>query len=264
MFTDYIPSSIALSIFGFSIHWYALCILAGIIAGYSVLRYFLAQGNYEAAIADDALLWVILCAILGGRMYYVVYAWEYYAQNLSEIWRIDHGGLAIHGVLLGGLFGLYIFTRRNALSFTQLLSYILPGVALGQALGRWGNYFNQELFGTPTDLPWGIPIAPLNRPEAFIESTHFHPTFLYESVLNFVLFIILFAILSRTKKQAELLVIGTYAIGYGVIRFSTELLRTDFTPYLFGLRIAQVASIILVLIGMSILTYRCKLTKSSK
>jgi len=142
------------------------------------------------------------------------------------------------------------------------LDLLCVAVMIGLAFGRWGNYFNQELFGTPTSLPWGIPIDPANRPADFPNSQYFHPTFLYESILDFILAGILI-LMHYLRKQRHLRILSSYGtivltffIGYGSIRYFTEQFRTDFTPYIFGMRWFEFASLAMIAVAVIILIWR--------
>lgn len=228
---------VAFSIFGLDIYWYAILIVTGVILGAKVAqKEFLRRGLSEDFVYD--LLFVVLpCAIVGARFWYVIFEWDYYVQNPSQILNLRGGGLAIHGGIICGLIALYFFTKNKKIGLIDTVDVLTPSLALGQAIGRWGNFVNQEAHGGPSDLPWAI----------MIDGKSYHPTFLYESLGDFIIFLVL--INYRKKNPAKGKVASIYFIGYGILRFFVEGLRTD--SLMFGsLRTAQIVSIIFVLMGV--------------
>lgn len=214
----------------------------------------------------DLGLWLILGGAIGARVYHVFLELPFYLKHPLNIFKVWQGGLAIHGAIIAGLIIIWVFAKKNKIDFWLLASIIAPGLALGQAIGRWGNYFNQELFGRPTNLPWGIPIDFVNRPVEFISKEFFHPTFLYESLGNFVVFVILIFIhyliirrkitsYHRYGGTGKLLVIS-YLFLYSALRFSLEFIRLDPTPEFLGLRWPQVVSLIIIVLSLIILIYQ--------
>lgn len=254
----YLPDPIILSWGQLTVRWYGLMIALAIVSCLAVAKH-LAQKKQLVTNGDkiyDLALWLVLCGVIGARLYEVVFInWPYYQDNLWAIPQIWHGGLAIHGAVIAGLATLIVWCKINRTSFWQLVDVGAIVLPLGQAIGRWGNYFNQELFGGPTNLPWGILIAAKNRPVEFQNFSHFHPTFLYESLLNLGLFIILFAVY-RYRQIRSGTMLGLYLIGYGLIRFSTEFIRIDPTPIYFGLRLPQVVSLGLIGAGFLLIWFR--------
>ncbi len=248
-----VPQSVALVLGPVTIYWYGLCIAAGAAAGFFILLHLWRQRLWPIDEAYSLFVWTIIVGFIGARLYYVLYAWQYFQYNLNEIWQVWHGGLAIHGGLIGGLLVIGTYAYRQRRSLLELLDVIVVGIPLGQAIGRWGNYFNQELFGTPTNLPWGIPIDVAHRPLEYVSFTHFHPTFLYESILNFILFLILLS-LNQKKPQTGALT-AAYFFGYGLIRFMMEFWRTYFSPLVFGIRWAQLFSVGIMLVVVGLVVY---------
>jgi len=230
------------------IHWYSIVLLLAIGAGFLVVRTLAVQR--KLATSDhvyDLGFALILAALVGARLYAVLLFWPEYAKDPLEIFKVWHGGMAIHGALIGGAAALWWFCRRQFSRFFQWGDVIVPALAIGQAIGRWGNYFNQELFGPPTTLPWGIPIDAANRPVEFASFEYFHPAFLYESLLNLGLFALLLWLLRKPRRIGT---VGyTYLIGYGIIRFAMEFARLDVTPVVAGVRWPIVVSIALVAAG---------------
>lgn len=250
----YAPTSIAFVLGPLSVHWYgivmAMAMLAAIGLAMLLSRYY---GLVKELIADLAV-WLLVGGLVGARLYEIGLEWPYYSLHPGEVLQVWHGGLAIHGALLGGALALLIFARRRKLEFWKLAAVCAPAVALGQAIGRWGNWFNQELFGRPTAAAWGIPIDYVNRPAGYEMFSYFHPTFLYES-LGCLLIAVILTILV-IKKIAPTRVLGIYAIMYGLLRFALEFIKIDVTPVFLGLRWPQIASILLVLIGFWLVCQR--------
>ena len=259
-FHQFAPQAILLSFGWIKIYWYGLLVVTAIISAMAVSRHFWKKTSLNLNLFDDLSFWLIIGGLTGARIYEWFLNFNYYFANPSELLKIWHGGLAIHGAILGAFLALLIFSKKHQLKPSQLVALIVPGLALGQAIGRWGNYFNQELFGLPTSLPWGIFISPVNRPVDYLQFSYFHPTFLYESLACLILFFILFAI-SKTRNNKNLIIIATYFCGYGLIRFSLEFLKIDVTPQVFGIRWPQIASLIMIAIGV-ILIYKYYKQKS--
>ncbi len=225
-----------------------LGITAGLISAICLAKYY----GFNKEFILDLAIYLIIFGLLGARLYDVLLNLNYYYQAPLEILKIWRGGLAIHGALIGGLVVVWLMTR-NWEKFIKLVALIVPAVAIGQFIGRWGNYFNQELFGRPTNLPWGIPINLLNRPDNFISERFFHPTFLYESLGNLAIFLILliFNIILIRKQKINLKnsywLLAVYFISYSLLRFFLEFIRIDETPILLGLRFPQIASLVLII-----------------
>ncbi|MEJ7839030.1 MAG: prolipoprotein diacylglyceryl transferase [Thermomicrobiales bacterium] len=226
---------IAISLGGFDVRWYALFILGGIIGAIS-LSFLLAEirSRETPGITGDFLLDiappVVIVGLVGARLYYVLLKWEYFSENLGEAINVRGGGMTIHGGLIAGILMIWFLCRRARQPFFAWIDLIAPGAALGQAVGRWGNWANQEAFGTPTDLPWAVTIDPNRRPTGYEQNATYHPTFLYESVFNLanaVLLSWLVVRVPRTRWMRDGDVAGTYLILYGIVRFLIERIRTD-------------------------------------
>ncbi len=225
------------------IHFYALFILLGIaLAIWLGNQRFKARGGKSGVVLDIAL-WAVPFGIVGGRIFHVLTHWNFYfgdGKDLIKVFAIWEGGLAIYGALILGTVGAYIGSKFAGIKFLSFADAIAPGVILAQAFGRLGNYFNQELFGLPTDLPWGLEISSPNDaiPIGLPEGTLFHPTFLYEILWN----ILAFAIILLLERKWSLrwgqtfgLYLGLYSIG----RFWIEGLRIDPSEVLLGIRTNQ-------------------------
>lgn len=243
------PSDIAFNIFGFSVYFYgiimACSIFIGIYTAYFLYKKFYDSVNAEKIIDMSPLL--IIIGVFGARLYYCLVNYSYYAVHPLEILNIRQGGLSIHGMIIVGIAALYLFSKIYKMSFVKLLDVFLCASALAQSIGRWGNFFNSEAFGTPTNLPWKLFIPVSHRPLEFINYEYFHPTFLYESILDFLIFIILIICL---RKYSSGITACIYLILYSVVRIFVEALRTDSVLNLAGFPVAQVMSACLILIGI--------------
>ncbi|SHJ14409.1 phosphatidylglycerol:prolipoprotein diacylglycerol transferase [Geosporobacter subterraneus DSM 17957] len=233
---------VAFEIFGLSIRWYGILISLGMILGAFVAMRRAKKENISEERILDLVLVAIPAAIIGARLYYVIFNWEYYGGDLLRILNTREGGLAIHGGVIAGITAGYFFCKYHKLSFRKLADICAPSIILGQAIGRWGNYINQEAFGRPTNLPWGI----------MVDGIKVHPTFLYESIWNFAVLFLLLRYDARKKFEGELLVL--YGVLYSVGRFFIEGLRTD-SLMVGPFRTAQVISILIIL-GGSFIIYR--------
>jgi len=250
----YNPEPILISLGPIHIYWYGLFIILGLLAGIFVVLKLANFYNVSKNKLLDLIFWLILGGLLGARLYHIFLELPYYLNNPLDIFKLWQGGLAIHGGIIAGLIIVWQFAKKQNLSFWLLSGIIAPGLALAQAIGRWGNYFNQELFGKPTDLPWGIPINIMNRPLEYISSEFFQPVFLYESLGNFLIFLILITlhvwIIKKGVMGYGLWVMG-YLILYSLLRFFLEFIRIDSTPIILNMRFPQIIS--LLIIGISIL-----------
>jgi phosphatidylglycerol:prolipoprotein diacylglycerol transferase len=183
----------------------------------------------------------------------VAFEWENYAQNPQEIIAIWHGGIAIHGAIIGGAIATLIFSKLNKIPFWQLADLVSPALILGQAIGRWGNFFNSEAFGRPTDLPWKLYIPPANRPPEYITASFFHPTFLYESIWNIGVFFLLIYLFFWGLRHPQRYQLGTlacvYIAAYSSGRIWIEGLRTD-SLMLGSIQVAQLISLVGIIMGI--------------
>jgi prolipoprotein diacylglyceryl transferase len=234
---------------------YALLIIAGIIVAIVVgSRRYVARGG-SAGVIGDIALWAVPFGIIGGRLYHVITDWQLYfspgGTGIVGALRIWDGGLGIWGaVALGGL-GAWIGARRLGVALPPIADAIAPGIALAQAIGRWGNWFNQELFGAPTTLPWGLEIAPQYRPEGYADYATFHPTFLYESLwMVGVALVLIWA--DKRFRMGHGRVFALYVLLYCLGRVWIEYLRIDTANTVLGLRLNIWTS---VLVGIGALVY---------
>ncbi|PJC37527.1 prolipoprotein diacylglyceryl transferase [Candidatus Peregrinibacteria bacterium CG_4_9_14_0_2_um_filter_53_11] len=244
------PGSTLLEIGPLTLRWYAIMIVTGMILAYLYVTRAAKKQGLSVKIIEDMAVWLIVAGVLGARLYYVIFNPTYYLAHPLDAFKIWEGGLAIHGGILAGAAAFFIFLRKKKVSWRAYADIIAPGLILAQGLGRWGNFFNSEAFGGPTNLPWKLFIPLDSRPPELREFEYFHPTFLYESLWNILGFVLL-ALLLRTSwaKNRRGAVLFSYIIHYSVGRFFIEGLRTD-SLYLGPLRAAQVASIALVIGGI--------------
>ena len=228
------------------IRWYGFLIASAVLIGVTLSTYLAKRRGVNPDLISDLAIWLVVAAIPCARLYYVAFEWDKYKDNPTELFAIWHGGIAIHGAILGGILATLIFARLNRISFWQLADLVAPSLILGQAIGRWGNFFNSEAFGRPTDLPWKLYIPPAQRPPGYSQYEFFHPTFLYESLWNVSIFALLMFLFFRGLKGKPPLKLGTiflvYWIGYSLGRFWVEGLRMD-SLMLGPLRIAQMVSL---------------------
>ncbi|MFU0824932.1 prolipoprotein diacylglyceryl transferase [Clostridium bovifaecis] len=241
---------VAFTLFGLPIRWYGILISIGIMVAYFI-------GSKQSKIHDvdfdkvtDIFIVALPVSILCARLYYVMFEWPYYSANPSEILNIRGGGLAIHGGILGAIISGYIMSRIKKVDFLSLLDTIAPSFIIAQAIGRWGNFFNQEAHGGVVSQEFISYFPNFIQKGMFIEGAYYHPTFLYESIWNVIVFIILM-ILSR-KHLNKGSIFYLYIILYSLGRFFIEGLRTD-SLMLGPLRMAQVISIIFILVGIILL-----------
>lgn len=247
------PGSIALQIGPLAIHWYGVIIGVGIVLCYLYILSELHRRKLAEKPVDDMAFWLVLSGIIGARLYYVAFSWDYFGSYPMEILKIWKGGLAIHGALIGGGLAYLGYMWRKKLSWRGYLDIMLPGVLLAQGIGRWGNFFNNEAFGTPTSLPWKLFIPEQFRPAQYIDFAYFHPTFLYESLWDIAGFFLL-VVLSRKLKMANGSIMALYLAWYSFGRFFIEGLRTD-SLYLGPLRSAQLMSAVLFCTGVFLLIF---------
>lgn len=253
------PGPILVNIGPLTIRWYGLLIATAVLIGVSLSQYLASRRHVNPELLGDLAIWLVVGAIPAARLYYVLFEWSQYAQNPGKIIAIWEGGIAIHGAILGGTIATLIFARIKKISFWQLTDIVAPSLILGQAIGRWGNFFNSEAFGSPTDLPWKLFIPLERRPPGYENFAYFHPTFLYESVWNLIVFGLLLTLFFRGLKGKPRLKTGTiflvYLVAYSLGRFWIEGLRTD-SLMLGPIRMAQVVSLVGIGLGLAGLAWQ--------
>lgn len=277
------PGEIAFSIGSFHVYYYgiimAIALTTGVFFSAFVAKKFYPELNSEIVFNIAPI--VIICAILVARIYYCLLNFSYYAQNPIEILSIRHGGLSIHGAILGGLIGGVIYAKKHKLPILKLCDIFAYGLILGQAIGRWGNFFNSEAFGRPTQSFLKLYIPIYKRPLEYMQYSYFHPTFLYESILDVCIFLILFFVVrgviarrwlsaeqkvsttlpnktieyrfvrGKSRANPDGIVFFTYLILYSIARILIEQIRIDSILNVFGIPIAQIVSAIIILVSIT-------------
>jgi prolipoprotein diacylglyceryl transferase len=230
------PSSKAIEIGPFSLRAYGLMIALGVLAAVELgRRRFAAKGLDPDGVSAIAI-WAVPAGLIGARLYHVITDWKRFRGDWWETLAIWHGGLGVPGgILLGTLVGVWV-CKRKGIPIGLAADALAPAIPLAQAIGRLGNWFNQEVFGRPTDLPWGLEIDVANRPARYVDQPTFHPTFLYEGLWNLGLMALLIWLDRRNLVRRGRL-FAVYILGYGVGRFWVEALRSDEASLILGIRV---------------------------
>ncbi len=256
---------IAIDLGPLQIHWYGIIIGVGIALGlYLVVKESQRLGLHQDTFID-LLVWAIPIAIISARIYYVAFEWSYYQDNPGDIIKIWNGGIAIHGALIGAVVTTIIFAKLKGLSFWKLADIAAPSIILGQAIGRWGNFINQEAHGGEVTREFleGLFLPDFIINQMYIDGTYYHPTFLYESLWNFAIFALLLVLRRKAMlKRGELFL--TYVITYSIGRYFIEGLRTDSLMLTESLRMAQFISIVLIVAAIAFIIYRRATVKDQK
>jgi len=255
---SYIPDPVAFQLGLITVYWYGLFMALGALVAFIITWRLARRVDLPAERLFDLGVLTLVIGFIGARFYHVLNEPSYYWQNPLEVFQVWHGGVAIHGGLIAGGLTLWIGSKRLKLSFWKLTDLIAPGLLVAQGIGRLGNYFNQELFGRPTTLTWGIPIDVASRPVEYISSTYFHPTFLYELIIDALAAIALIIILKKGLSRFEQanrfgLITAYYFIFYGVGRLVAEYFRIDRTPLIFGIRLPLIVSVVIILVGIGLM-----------
>lgn len=217
------------------IRFYALLLIGGMVIGAYIAARRAPHFGLEPKYIWDGLTWAIIPGLIGARIYHILtpspasgLTTQYYLENPLQMLAIWNGGLGIYGGIVGGIIGIWLYARRHKQPLVRWLDLIAPSMAIGQAIGRWGNFVNQELYGAPSDLPWAIYIAPENRLQGYLEFERFHPLFLYESLWMLGTALILIGLARRLSAQGRHgTIVLLYIISYAVIRFLLDFLRLD-------------------------------------
>jgi phosphatidylglycerol---prolipoprotein diacylglyceryl transferase len=222
------PSPVVFDVGPLALSYHGLFIAVGVVVGALMTASELARRGYDGALVLGLLYFVLPLGLVGARLYHVLTEYDRYDGHMAALFKVWDGGLGIYGAVAGGFLGLVLFGWYRGISPLVLADAAAPGMILAQAIGRWGNYFNQELFGKPSDLPWAIRISPQNRPVEFADATSFHPTFLYESIWDLLVCLILLWVARRFANRLKdgdvfLLYLSLYSVG----RFFVETLRVD-------------------------------------
>ena len=244
---------VALQLGPISIRWYAICIVSGLIlAVYLSMK----EAPRKKINPDDIIDFILIAfplAIVGARLYYVIFEWGYYSQHLGEIFAIWNGGIAIYGGLLTGALVLYLFSRRRLIEPIDFLDIAAPSVMIAQSIGRWGNFFNQEAYGAAVKSLNYLPS--FIRDQMYIDGSYRQPTFLYESIWNLLGFLLILILRRKPQFLRQGEVTAFYLIWYGFGRMIIEGMRTDSLMFA-GLRVSQWLSMILILVGLAIILYQ--------
>ena len=255
-----------------TIRFYGILIMLGALGGAAITAYRARQQGLNPDFVWDALIWVIIGGVIGARIYHIFtpppsmiamgITTQYYLTHPLEAIAIWNGGLGLPGALVGGIFAMYLYARQSKTSLPMWLDLAAPGAAFGQAVGRWGNYFNQELYGAPTDLPWAIFIEPKNRLLEYMDVAYYHPTFLYESLWNLANMLVLFWIAKKAIKwfrSGDLFV--CYLIFYALGRFLLEFIRLE-SSELAGLNANQVLMLVVFIFSIAWLVWHWRSPKA--
>lgn len=247
---------VAFSLGPIEVRWYGVIIAFGIILAFIVGQREMVKRGFHPDYLTDLLIWAVPLSIVAARIYYVIFKWDFYSQNPSKIIAIWNGGIAIHGALIGAFLTAYIFTKKRGTSFWKVTDILAPSLLIGQTVGRWGNFMNQEAHGGEVTRNF---LENLMLPNWVIEQMningkYYHPTFLYESVWNLIGVIILILLRKVNLRRGEMFLF--YLTWYSFGRFFIEGMRTD-SLYLIGeLRTAQVVSILAIAIAIILFVYR--------
>jgi prolipoprotein diacylglyceryl transferase len=250
------PSSNGLKIGGLRLRAYGLLIALGVFAAVWLSdRRWRARGG-EAGTISALALWAVPGGLIGARIYHIITDYELYTHHWVNIFKIWQGGLGIWGGIAGGVLGGYIYLRQHHIPLPVMMDVVAPALPLAQAIGRWGNYFNQELFGRPTKLPWAVKIDVAHRPAAYAQYGTFHPTFLYESIWDLIVVVLLIFVIEKRVKLRQGYLFAAYVALYTFGRFFTEYLRIDFAHKFLGLRLNDWVSIVIFVAAAALLLTR--------
>lgn len=244
---QFVPNSIALTIFGIEFRWYGLIITFGL-----ALAYYLSRGEIlKNKIPEDKFeiifLIIIFFGLIGARIGFVIQNTHYFGQNIGQIFQVWQGGMSIHGGIIAGIIAAYFAAKKYKINFLNLANIVAPYLFLAAAVGRFGNFFNSEIIGRPTDLPWKMFVGSNFRPTEFANTQYFHPVFLYELILLFIAFIIY----QKIKAKVGFQIGFTYTlIVYNTIRVFVEFFRADWHPLFYYLDLAQLVSLGLIVVGV--------------
>ncbi|SFL83409.1 prolipoprotein diacylglyceryl transferase [Salibacterium qingdaonense] len=249
---------VAFEIGSWPVYWYGILIGLGALFGFLLANRESKKRGLPKDIFADLLIFAIPVSILCARLYYVIFRWGYYAENPGEILAVWEGGLAIHGGLIGAVLTAVVFTRKRGVSFWKMADIAAPSIILGQAVGRWGNFINQEAHGGPVTRSFleNLQLPNFIIEQMFIDGTYYHPTFLYESVWNLLGLVLLLLLRRVNLKRGELFL--SYIIWYSAGRFFIEAMRTDSLMIGDTLQAAQVISVILIIGSALVWAYRRK------
>ncbi len=247
---------VAFSLGPIEVRWYGILIALGIVLAFIVVQKEMMKRGMHPDFLTDLLIWAVPISIISARIYYVIFSWDYYKENLGQIIQIWEGGIAIHGALIGGFITTYVYTKRRGISFWKTVDIAAVGLLIGQIKGRWGNFMNQEAHGGPVSekfLETTI-IPDWIMDQMTIEGVTYHPTFLYESSWNIVGLIIIILLRKVNLKRGEMFLF--YLVWYSIGRFFIEGMRTDSLYVIGELRAAQLVSVTTIIVAVIIFIIR--------
>jgi phosphatidylglycerol:prolipoprotein diacylglycerol transferase len=259
---DLTPNPIAIQIGPLPVYWYGIGYALGLAVAYLVLVGLARRAGEDPELVGNGMIVVAIAALVGGRLYHVIDQWHLYQGDLLKIVLPPYSGLGVYGGIISGTIAAYLYARRKGVSFLRWADIVAPALFVMQAIARWGNFFNQELYGTPTTLPWGIPIDCAHRIAAypcdqFAEATtRFHPLFLYESISGILGAAFLIALGYRLRhrlRPGDLLLV--FFIWYGAVRFVLETFRLEVWTFN-GIPTAQLVSLGFIAVGIGVLGWR--------
>ena len=250
----------------FTLHFYGLLIMTGVIVATVLTSYQAKKRGINTDLAWDLLPWALIGGVVGARLWHILTpSPEMIAAGKTTAFYLTHpldalavwkGGLGILGAVVGGAVAVYLYVRKHDMNFLTWADMIAPGLLAAQAIGRWGNFVNQELYGAPTDLPWGIYIDPAHRVSGFENFSHYHPTFLYESILNLISMGILLWVGNRYQERLKTGdIFFLYLVLYPVIRFFMEFIRLD-SSQVGGVNINQAVMLVVAVLAAGVLVVR--------
>ena len=259
---DFTPDPVAIQLGPLPVYWYGIGYAVGLAAAYIVMVRLARRAGEDPDILGNGMIIVAIAALIGGRAYHVIDQWALYQNDPITILLPPYSGLGVYGGIASGTIAAFLYARYQGVPFLRWADIVAPGLFVMQAIARWGNFFNQELYGTPTTLPWGIPIDCAHRISAypcgpaFPESTLFHPLFLYESVSGLVGAVFLIWLGFRARRwlrPGDLLLL--FFVWYGVVRFVLEAFRQENWTF-FGVPTAQIVSLLFIVPALLILAWR--------
>ncbi|MDO8484109.1 MAG: prolipoprotein diacylglyceryl transferase [Candidatus Limnocylindrales bacterium] len=259
---DFAPNPIAFQLGPLTVGWYGLAYVAGLGVAYQILVRLARRAGEDSEVVPNGMIVVAIAALIGGRLYHVIDQWALYQDDLLRIVLPPYSGLGVYGGIVTGLVTVVVYARMKGLPFWRWADIIAPALFAMQAVARWGNFFNQELYGPPTTLPWGIPIECVHRIAAYpcetfpFEMTRFHPLFLYESLSGLVGAVVLIWLGFRLRswlRPGDLILI--FFAWYGIARFGLETLRQDNWTF-FSIPTAQIVSLLFIVPALAVLAWR--------
>lgn len=261
---------VAFEIFGISVYWYGIIIALGVILGVLFASHIAKKNNLTSDNIIDVVIFGLPVCVVFARLYYVIFQWDQYKDNLMEIINIRNGGIAIYGAIIGGVITGMVYCKVKKIKLMQLGDAAAFGLLTGQIIGRWGNFFNQEAFGTNTTLPWGMTGSGIISELNFLKNSGInvdpslpvHPTFLYESLWNVGVLLVIYYLFNK-KHKFDGIVFYSYIALYGLGRFFIEGLRTD-SLMLMGLRVSQLVGLLCFVIGLVVIIFNLYNQKNKK